>query len=186
MTMLHVANLPIDATEEGLRAHFSTCGGVASVELLAESQSRRPRGLARVTMTNAHFAEQARSRLDGAAFQGAVLRVSDSPLKGAEREPKPSVRMMQQFRERGRMVYDLDCAGSPLTLRIWRGEEGAFRIEARSTDAEDAVVGTATAKTGAEALSEALRAWNSAATTTARATLDAEAVTRAMRDVRAI
>jgi RNA recognition motif-containing protein len=185
MTMkLHVANVPHDATEDGLRQHFSTCGGVADVELLFDSRTNRPRGLARVTMTSTHFAEQAVARLDGVAFGTAVLRVSDTPLK--DKEPKPKVKIMQQFRERGTMVYDLDCAGSPLTLRISRDEDGAWNIEARSTEAADAIIATKSAASGVAALSDALRAWNVAAETTPRLQIDAEAVATAMRDVKAI
>ena len=185
MTMLlHVSNVPLDATEEGLRRHFSTCGGVADVELLYDRRTNLPRGLARVRMTSEHFAEQARIKLDGAAFGDAVLRVGDSAKTDAE--PKSKVKILQQFRERSNMVYDLDCAGAPLTLRISRDEQGLYCVEARSTEAADAIVARGSAATGVEALAEALRLWNVAAAATPRLAIDADAVTRAIRDVRAI
>lgn len=189
MTMkLHVANVPHDATEDQLRAHFSTIGGVADVELLFDSRTNRPRGLARVTMTNTHYAEQALAKLDGVPFGNAVLRVTDTPVKsGAEAPPK--VKIMQQFRERGTMVYDLDCAGAPLTLRFTehRDERGsAWTVEARSTEASDAIVAVGNASSGGPALTEALRAWNVAAEATPRLAVDAEAVAKAMYDVKAI
>jgi RNA recognition motif-containing protein len=185
MTMkLHVANVPLDATEDGLRRHFSTCGGVADVELLFDARTNRARGLARVTMTSTHFAEQAMARLDGVAFGESILRVTDTAAKG-KTEAAPKVKIMQQFRERGMMVYDLDCAGSPLTVRIGRDRDGVFHVEVRSTEAEDAIIANATAPSGKDALEDALRAWNTAAETTARIAVDADAIARAMRDVKA-
>lgn len=188
-TKLHVANVPHDATEEALRQHFSTIGGVADVELLFDARTNRPRGLARVTMTNTHYAEQALAKLDGVAFGTAVLRVTDTPVKsGAEAPPK--VKIMQQFRERGTMVYDLDCAGAPLTLRFTEARDGdrgsAWTVEARSTEAADAIIAVGNAPSGGAALSEALRAWNVAAETTPRLAVDADAVAKAMYDVKAI
>jgi hypothetical protein len=185
MTMkLHISNVPLDATEEALRAHFSKCGGVADVELVCDHASGRPRGLAHVTMTNDFYTERALT-LDGASFGSAVLRVSTHAHREG-RAPAPSVKIVQQFRERLNMAYDLDCAGSPLTLRISRGERGRWNVEARSTDAADAIVASGTADTGDAALAEALRAWNVAAQTSPRRAVDTDAVARAMRDVRAI
>jgi hypothetical protein len=100
--------------------------------------------------------------------------------------PKPTVKIMQQFRERGNMVYDVDCAGSPLTLRISRDEQGKWSVEARSTEATDAIVANASAETGAEALAEAIPAWNAAALTTTRMAVDGDAIAKAMWDVKAI
>lgn len=180
---LHVSNVPPDATEEGLRRHFSSCGGVAQVDILYDSRTDRPRGLAVVTMTSPSFAERALSELDGIPFGSAVLRVGTRA--NPEGREKPSVKIVQQFRERANMAYDLDCAGSPLTLRISRDEQG-WSIEARSTDSADAIVANGTAPTGDAALAEALRAWNVAAEASPRRAVDTDAVTRAMRDVRAI
>ena len=49
---LYVANVPLDATEDALRRHFASAGGVADVEILRDRQSGRSRGLASVTMTS--------------------------------------------------------------------------------------------------------------------------------------
>lgn len=186
MTMkLYVANVPLDATEDGLRRHFSEVGGVSDVELLFDRQSGKPRGLARVTMTSPTYAANACARLDGAAFADGVLRVSDAPIK-ADTPAALKVKIVQQFRERGNMAYDLDCAGLPLTLRMSSTEDDRWRVDARSTEATDAIMATGTASTKVEALAAAVREWNAAAAATSGRTLDGEALATAMRGVRAI
>lgn len=177
---LYVANLPFDTTEDALRRHFATCGGVSDVEL---GQGKNPRGLARVTMTSAAYAAAAVGRLDRASFEGRLLRVSDSPIH-AERSTPP-VRIVQQFRERANMTYDLDCAGMPLTIRMFPIEADSWRVEARSTDAADAVVIVASAATRRDALGAVLRQWNERACSSL-GSIDADALLRALSDVRAI
>ena len=175
---VYVANLPHDATESAVRSHFSSCGGVLDVELASERR-RGPRADTRVTMTSAAYANAAAERLDHVAFEGRELRVSLSPIRA---EVKPTVKIVQQFRERGNMAYDLDCAGTPLTVRIFPIDDDRWRIEARSTEAADAVVTTATAATRREALGAALRAWNERVSSR----IDDEAVVRAMHEVKAV
>jgi RNA recognition motif-containing protein len=184
MTKLYVANVPLDATEDALRAHFAACGGVSDVELLHDRQSGRPRGLAHVTMTSPSFATTALQRLDGAAFNGSLLRVSESPVK-ADKEPKPDVKIVLQFREKTCLAYDLDCAGVPLTLRVGMDDE-TYRVEARSARGDDAVVGVGGGTTRREAVADALRAWNVASAASAGRAVDGEAVARAMHGIRAI
>jgi hypothetical protein len=176
---LYVANLPFGTTESALRQHFAACGGVADIELGSED-GRKSRGLARVTMTSPTYAAAAVGKLDRAAFEGRVLRVSDSPIPAEK--AAPTVRVVQQFRERGNMTYDLDCAGTPLTIRMFPIEEDGWRIEARSTDAVDATVVLASAATRRDALGAVLRQWNASSA----AAIDADALLRAMSDVRAI
>lgn len=174
---VYVANLPFDTTESAVRSHFSTCGGVLDVELAPER--RRGRVDTRVTMTSPAYANAAVAQLDHVSFEGRELRVSHSPLRG---EVKPSVKIVQQFRERANMAYDIDCAGTPLTVRIFPIDGERWRIEARATDAADAVVMTAIGATRRDALDSALRAWNESASSA----IDADAVTRALSEVRAV
>ncbi|HVJ95132.1 MAG TPA: RNA-binding protein [Labilithrix sp.] len=108
---LYVSNVPIDSTEAALRSHFAACGGVADVELVFDPRSGKPRGLAYVTMTSPAFASAALRQLDGAVFGGASLHVSDSPIRAGDRAA-PKVKIVQQFRERANMTYDLDCEGA--------------------------------------------------------------------------
>jgi len=106
-------------------------------------------------------------------------------------KPAVPVKIVQQFRERDAMVYDFDCEGLPLTVRITASGDNDWRVEARSSDASDATVASGEAPTRAEALAEAVRSWNAAAATSPSSSasgraLDGEALAKAMRDVRAI
>lgn len=181
---LYIANVPPDTTEAALRSHFSACGGVLQVELPDEHQRGKMRGLACVTMTSPAFASAARAQLDGVSFGGRVLRVSDEP--GVAAKPRPTVTVVQQFREHTNMAYDLDCAGLPLVVRIFPEDNGSWRVEARATDAGDVAAVAARAATRAAALTEVIRSWNASAASTAGRTLDGDALTAALRDVRAV
>jgi cold-inducible RNA-binding protein len=179
---LYIANVPFDTTEEALRRHFSTCGGVLQVDLPDETQRGKMRGLACVTMTSPAFANAALTKLDGVPFDGRVLRVSESP-PATNAAPKPTVTVAQQFRERSNMAYDLDCAGLPLVVRIFPEGRDGWRIEARANDARDARVVSACAATRTAALADVIRQWNANSAGTA---LDGDALTRALQSVRAV
>lgn len=182
---LYIANVPYDTTEEALRRHFAICGGVLQVDLPDETQRGKMRGLACVTMTSPAFASAALTQLDGVSFAGRVLRVTETP-PAANAAPKPAVTVVQQFRERSNMAYDLDCSGLPLVVRIFPEERNAWRIEARANDATDARVVSATAPTRTAALGEVIREWNDNAATTGGRALDGDALARALQSVRAV
>jgi RNA recognition motif-containing protein len=181
---LYVANLPPDTTEDVLRRHFSSCGGVADVEIVTDRQSGRSRGFGSVTMTSPSYAAAA-LKLNGSELDGNALRVSDAPVRGGAEKVVATVRILQQFRERSNMSYDLDCEGLPLTLRMFPTDEEHWRFEARSTDASDVVV-TASGPTRREALTELVRLWNEAAAALSAKPLDGDGLFKAMHDVRAI
>lgn len=181
---LYVANVPVDTTEDALRRHFSSCGGVSDVEI-GNGRGKNARGLARVTMTSPTYAAAAVVGLDRVAFEGNVLRVSDSRIDAASTRA-PSVKIVQQFRERANMTYDLDCCGTPLTIRMFPIADGTWRVEARSTDAVDAVVVTACGPTRRGALDAVLHEWNERTTAPPVPSIDADALLRAMSDVSAI
>lgn len=181
---LYIANVPADTTESALRGHFSACGGVLQVDLPDEHQRGKMRGLACVTMTSPAFANAARAQLDGVSFGGRVLRVSDVP--GVPAKPRPTVTVVQQFREHANMAYDLDCAGQPLVVRIFPEDDQGWRVEARATDGGDVAVVAARAPTRAGALMEVIRSWNASAANTAGRTLDGDALTTALSAVRAV
>ena len=72
---LYVGNLPFSATEDEVRALFEEHGEVASVALIMDRETGRPRGFGFVEMENADAAMQA---LDGTDFGGRTLRVNEA------------------------------------------------------------------------------------------------------------
>lgn len=182
---LYVSNVPIDATEEDLRSHFATCGGVLDVQIFVDRRTNVSRGLACVTMTSPAYAAAAMTRLDGSELRGIVLRVTDTrePARAAAK-----AKVVQQFRERQNMTYDLDCEGAALTIRIFEESAGSYRVEARASDAEGAEVISSSGTKKGEVLHDVLRAWNSAALRPASPLrrIDDAAVMQAMREVRAV
>lgn len=185
-TKLYVGNLSPEATEHGLRAHFSTAGGVADVEILTERRSGRPKGLAWVTMTSPAFATAAVDRLDGATFDGRPLRVSNTPLRDANKAEASRVKITQQFRERGNMTYELDCAGAPLSVRVFPDEGERWRVEARTNEATGAAVIAATGTTRRAALDDVARSWAEQAASLCLPALDWGAIATALSTVRAV
>ncbi len=181
---LYVANLPPDTTEDVLRRHFSSCGGVADVEIVTDRQSGRSRGFGSVTMTSPAYAAAA-LKLNGSDLDGNALRVSDAPVRGGAEKVVATVRILQQFREKSNMSYELDCQGLTLTLRMFPTPEDHWRFEARATDAVDVVV-TGAGATRREALDELVRLWNESAAAAATKPVDGEGLVKAMTEVRAI
>jgi RNA recognition motif-containing protein len=77
MTKLYVGNLPFSATEEGVRALFSTHGTVEKVALINDRDTGRPRGFGFVEMSNAD-ASRAMQALNGADMDGRSLKVNEA------------------------------------------------------------------------------------------------------------
>lgn len=104
------------------------------------------------------------------------------------KDEKSRARITQQFREARNMTYELECSGVPLILRVFppSGSPNEWKIEARASDAVDAVVATATAASRPQALDRVAEWWRDNATTRALATYDWNAVAQAMAAVRAI
>jgi len=184
MNKLHVTNLAPSTTEESLRAHFATCGGVCDVEIARDRQTGNPTGRGSVTMTSPHYTSEALARLDGRELAGRALRVSEKH----ERVPvaRSTVRVTQQYRERNSMAYDVDCSGTGLTFRMYLDDGERWRIEACSSlRGADATVVSATAATRGLALAQVLAAWNMHAVAAGGSGVDAAEVTTALREVRA-
>jgi RNA recognition motif-containing protein len=80
---LYVGNLPFSATEEDVRTAFSQFGEVASVSLINDRMTNRPRGFGFVEMENA---EAAIEQLHGKDFGGRPLVVNEA----REREQRPA------------------------------------------------------------------------------------------------
>ena len=74
-TKIFVMNLSFDATEAELRAHCSSVGEVASVELLTRGKNQRPSGSAVVEYRYSEAAAAAVQALEGTELHGRDLRV---------------------------------------------------------------------------------------------------------------
>ena len=77
VTKLFVGNLPFTATDETVRALFSTHGTVEKVSLINDRDSGRPRGFGFVEMSN-DDASRAMQALNGADFDGRTLKVNEA------------------------------------------------------------------------------------------------------------
>lgn len=75
---LYVGNLPFTTTEDELRELFERHGGVASVNVITDRETGRPRGFAFVEMEDASAAETAMRALDGSDLGGRNLRVNEA------------------------------------------------------------------------------------------------------------
>jgi RNA recognition motif-containing protein len=80
---LYVGNLPFTATESELRTLFEGHGTVASVSVITDRETGRPRGFGFVEMQDAAGAEKATAALNGRDFGGRALRVSEANERGA-------------------------------------------------------------------------------------------------------
>lgn len=85
---LFVGNLPYDATEEDIRAHFSTAGNVLNVFVPLDRETGRKRGFAFVEFNNAAEAQEAIRLFNSQPFKGRPLAVNEARAKES-RPPTP-------------------------------------------------------------------------------------------------
>jgi RNA recognition motif-containing protein len=78
---LYVGNLPFSTTEDELRDVFASHGSVASVNVITDRETGRPRGFAFVEMEDASAADAAMRALDGSQLGGRSLRVNEAQDK---------------------------------------------------------------------------------------------------------
>ena len=91
MKKLYVGNLPFSATDAELRTLFAKYGDVASVALINDRETGRPRGFGFVEMNDEAAATKAAAGLDGHEMGGRALRVNpaeDRPSGGGNRGPR--------------------------------------------------------------------------------------------------
>ncbi len=88
------------------------------------------------------------------------------------------------------MVYDLSAEGHRLTVSIFQRENpqepNDWRVEARASRADEAIVVSEWGATRAEALKSVGAAWNARATTDSLPSFDWDAVAKLLDSVRAI
>jgi RNA recognition motif-containing protein len=79
---LYVGNLPFSITEDELRAAFERHGKVASVNVITDRDTGRPRGFAFVEMEESSAADDAMRALDGSDLGGRTLKVNEAQDRG--------------------------------------------------------------------------------------------------------
>ncbi len=75
---LYVGNLPFSTSEDELRTVFEAHGTVASVNLISDRETGRPRGFGFVEMGEESEAESAIRALDGTDLGGRTVRVNEA------------------------------------------------------------------------------------------------------------
>src|SRR5882672_10233836 len=85
---LFVGNLPYDATEDDIRAHFSTAGNVLNVFVPLDRETGRKRGFAFVEFNDNAEAQEAIRLFNNQAFKGRPLAVNEARAK--ESGPRPA------------------------------------------------------------------------------------------------
>ena len=75
---LYIGNLSYNTTEEQVRTLFAQAGDVASVQLITDRDTDRPKGFGFVEMANKDEAETAINALDGSELSGRDIRVNEA------------------------------------------------------------------------------------------------------------
>ena len=83
MKKLYVGNLPFSATDSEVEALFAEHGAVASVNLINDRETGRPRGFGFVEMSDDAAADKAIAALNGRDMNGRALRVNPAEDKPA-------------------------------------------------------------------------------------------------------
>ncbi len=86
---LYVGNLSYETSEASIRTAFEAHGEVASVNLITDRDSGRPKGFGFVEMGSADEAQKAKGALDGSQMDGRALKV-DVAKEQAPKAPRSS------------------------------------------------------------------------------------------------
>jgi len=84
---LYVGNLSYETSEATIRTAFEAHGEVASVNLITDRDSGRPKGFGFVEMGSAEEAQAAKGALDGTQMDGRAIKV-DVAKEQAPRGPR--------------------------------------------------------------------------------------------------
>lgn len=87
MSKLFVANIPFDASEEDLRAHFAQVGKVVKATIVKDKATNNPRGFGFVEMETPAAAVEAIAQLGGVDLFGRALKIEE-----AKERPRPDYR----------------------------------------------------------------------------------------------
>jgi len=75
---IYVGNLPFSSTEADLKEVFERHGAVASVNVITDRETGRPRGFAFIEMDEASAADDAIRALDGSDLGGRNIKVNEA------------------------------------------------------------------------------------------------------------
>ncbi len=75
---IYVGNMSYTSTQESLKALFEQHGAVASVKIVTDRDTGRPRGFAFVSMPNDDEGRAAIAATDGREFEGRTLKVNEA------------------------------------------------------------------------------------------------------------
>ncbi|GAB5496813.1 MAG: hypothetical protein Phyf2KO_18930 [Phycisphaerales bacterium] len=75
---MYVGNLSFESTEGDVRGLFEEFGEVASVNLIMDRETGRPRGFGFVEMNDSSAANAAMTKLNGSEFQGRNLNINEA------------------------------------------------------------------------------------------------------------
>jgi len=81
MASIYVGNLSYDATEEDIRPTFAQYGDVATVNVIMDRETGRPRGFAFVEMPNGSEAKEAIEKLNETEIAGRAVIVNEARPK---------------------------------------------------------------------------------------------------------
>ncbi len=75
---IYVGNLPFSSSEDDLKDIFGRHGTVASVNIITDRETGRPRGFAFIEMEEASAADDAIRSLDGSDLGGRNIKVNEA------------------------------------------------------------------------------------------------------------
>ncbi len=75
---IYVGNMNYNTSEDDLRSLFGQYGEVASVNIIVDRETRRPKGFGFIEMDQSDAADAAISELDGKEVDGRNLRVNEA------------------------------------------------------------------------------------------------------------
>lgn len=87
VTTIYVGNLSYDATEEDIRQAFAEFGTVASVNIISDRETGRPRGFAFVEMPDGAQAKEAIEKVNLTEIAGRSVTVNEARPK-KDRPPR--------------------------------------------------------------------------------------------------
>ena len=83
---IHVGNLPLDATEQDLRALFEAYGTIESIEIIMNLRTREPLGYGFVMMQSDEQGLRAIETLNGTTLKGKTIAVTRANRPGGRRK----------------------------------------------------------------------------------------------------